>query len=366
MSPRTNLADPRIIGQREGGARSPRRFRLRAFSLVELLVAMAVLALVLVITASIVNETRKVWVSTMGMTSAFREARGAFESMTRRLSQATLNTYLDYVDEFGRTRAEVGAGFEPDEYARQSELHFVSGQAEDLLAGVETIPSGAALPGHAIFFQAPLGFADAQPNTDAQLVSLLNAVGYYVQYSDDSQWMPEFLQSTLEPKKRYRLMQMVQGSERLRIYDAPLTPTNRLSWFRDSLSANPVLARPVAENILTLVVWPRASDELENDTSGGDAVPPLTEDFTYDTKEYLTGATGRASLSRNQLPPQVQITLVALEEASAERLERMPDSEKAILAPGTLFKSSAPAATLQQDLAKLVDFLNSKGYVIES
>lgn len=323
---------------------------------------MAVLALVLVVTASIVNETRKVWVSTMGMTSSFREARAAFEAMSRRISQATLNTYLDYTDASGLSRAQAGAGFEPDQYSRQSELHFVAGQADDLLNGVSTIPSDALLPGNALFFQAPLGFADSPPTGGApQLVNLLNAVGYFVQYSDDSQWMPSFLKSKLTPKKRFRLMQMIQDSEKLRIYDTPLTLANRFNWFRDSLSANPVLARPVAENIVALVIWPRAAEELVNDSSSSDSVPPLTTDFGYDTKEYLAGGSTRATLSRNQLPPQVQITLVALDEVSAERLERLPESEKGLLAPGQLFTSSAPASSLKDDLDTLVDFLNSKG-----
>jgi uncharacterized protein (TIGR02599 family) len=52
--------------------------------------------------------------------------------------------------------------------------------------------------------------------------------------------------------------------------------------------------------------------------------------------------------------------LVALDEASAERLESLPESEKSLLAPGQLFTSSAPAASLKEDLDTLVTFLNSK------
>lgn len=151
-------------------------------------------------------------------------------------------------------------------------------------------------------------------------------------------------------------MQMIQGTERLSIYDTPLTSANRFNWFRDGLSANPVLARPVADNILILVAWPRAAEEYDNDQRSSDTVTPLTANYAYDTKEYLSAGT---DLTRNQLPPMVQITLVAIDELSASRLEELPAASKTLLQPGALFTDSAPAATYWDDLDQLTDFLDS-------
>ena len=68
----------------------------RAFTLVELLVAMAVLTLIMLVLVSITNSTSVIWRSTTSEVEQFRAARNAFESMTRRISQATLNTCWDY------------------------------------------------------------------------------------------------------------------------------------------------------------------------------------------------------------------------------------------------------------------------------
>ena len=104
-----------------------------AFTLVELLVSMTIVLLLLVVLVGMVNLTSSLWRGTNGHIEQFRQARAGFDSLTRRLSQSTLNTYLDYVDANGRPRTSVAstadtvAAFVPDHYARQSELRFISG-----------------------------------------------------------------------------------------------------------------------------------------------------------------------------------------------------------------------------------------------
>ncbi|RYD84734.1 MAG: prepilin-type N-terminal cleavage/methylation domain-containing protein, partial [Verrucomicrobiaceae bacterium] len=118
-----------------------------AFTLVELMVSMAVISLVMVILLSTVDQTQRIWKRSTNKISQFQAARSAFDSLTRNLSQATLNTYygVEY-DPLGNPRG----------YHRESELHFVSGKAAQpkLLGGDESIH-----PTHAIFFQAPLGIS---------------------------------------------------------------------------------------------------------------------------------------------------------------------------------------------------------------
>ncbi len=116
------------------------------FTLVEILVAMAVLALIMVMLLTITVQISDMWRKTTGKIEQFRSARDAFDSMSRRINQATLNTYWDYDDPITPTR-----------YVRQSELRFICGQTETL-AGKPASPKRWAM--HGIFFQAPFGFTE--------------------------------------------------------------------------------------------------------------------------------------------------------------------------------------------------------------
>lgn len=305
-----------------------------AFTLVELLVSMAVLALILLVTMSIVNSTQKISRQTTGQLSSFREAQAAFDSLTQKVGQATLNANFDYDPPFNEG--------DPEDYVREADLHFVSGAASDL------VPASLDRRGHAIFFQAPLGFTDRPLGVGVQLTNLLNAVGFFVTYGDDSGWRPDFLDSISSPSKRYRLMQVVQSSERLAVYAKEMTAANRFDWFQEPLGATPALARPIAENVIAAVILPKES------TAG--STTPLTTDYSYDTKAYLEDAT--AELSRNQLPPFLQVTLVALDEASAIRFEQKFGGTAPLLQPGALFTNPA---NYDADMDRLTAFLGEEG-----
>ena len=81
-----------------------------AFTLVELMVSVVIVMLLMLLLLTITDATRKTWVTTTARAEQFRGARAGFESMTRRLSQATLNTYWDYFDASGAARTpEKGA-----------------------------------------------------------------------------------------------------------------------------------------------------------------------------------------------------------------------------------------------------------------
>ena len=67
-----------------------------AFTLLEILVSCAALALLLVFMVSITGMVQTTYRRTQGKAEQFREARVAFEAITRRLAQSTLNTYWDY------------------------------------------------------------------------------------------------------------------------------------------------------------------------------------------------------------------------------------------------------------------------------
>ena len=153
------------------------------FTLVELLVAMAILAIIMLLVTQMVGDTSKVWTKTSGKIDAFRQARLGFEEMTTELAQATTNTYWDYFNAAGQNVAQwnatgTTAPFVPVAYGRQSELHFVSGNAKATgladNAGNTRIYYNNSYT-HGIFFSCPLGYA--AHSTYSVLNSLLTATG---------------------------------------------------------------------------------------------------------------------------------------------------------------------------------------------
>ncbi len=118
----------------------------------DLLVSTVILAIILVVIFSITQQTGRVWKSSQAKIESFQSARAAFESLTRKLSQATLNGYYDYFDANGRTPKDPSYDGKPARYGRQSDLHFISGP------GLLTHPAQVS---HAVFFQAPLGYSNA-------------------------------------------------------------------------------------------------------------------------------------------------------------------------------------------------------------
>jgi uncharacterized protein (TIGR02599 family) len=180
---------------------SARLLRSRAgFSILEVLVASAVLALLLVAMMSMTDQVQKTYRSTLGKAEQFREARVAFESITRRLSQATLNTYWDY-----------DSPTTPTKYLRQSELRFLSGNASGLLSGVTPAISSTT---HAVFFQAPFGFTSN--STYGGMESMVNTWGYFIEFGSDSVLRPDPVNTAGVPVKyRFRLYEMMEPSETL-------------------------------------------------------------------------------------------------------------------------------------------------------
>ncbi len=307
----------------------PRSVSRRAFSLIELLLSIGVLAMLMAILMGMVNAVVQHTTASSARTEAFEASRNAFEAITRRISQATLNTYWDYDDPDA-----------PARYLRRSELRFVSG-ASSTLIGTER-PASVT---HAAFFQAPLGQVD-----DPSLIplnSLLNTWGYYVEKNSDESFLPPL--NGLRARERYRLMEMREPSEKLAVFELtsgnPENPSH--DWFKIPLQ-EPGYQRIVAENVIALIILPKLS---ERDDPGGFALPG--DAFVYDSAQQGQGS-GLFS-SKNQLPPLVQVTLVAIDEASALRLE----SGSADLDLDGLFLRAHPL-DFKRDLEALEDQLNAQ------
>jgi uncharacterized protein (TIGR02599 family) len=298
--------------------------RARGFTLVELMVSMTVLSLILVLMFQITSNTSKLWQHTRARIDAFQAGREAYETVTANLSQAMLNTYWDYADKDGKARSDLKTdadkqNFIPKNYVRQSDLQFTSGPSSTLLATATGL-TGDRTSTDAVFFQAPLGVT----NTPNGLANLLNATGYFIQFSDDTNERPKFLQSSnvIPTRYRYRLMELRQATEKFSLYaDTAKSTSNTFQskkWFLDALNLDPDTRHTVAENVIALILLPKRSP---NDKPSGSAPPTLAPDYNYDSRLYESKLSDPyAKISRNQLPPMVQVTMVVVDEKSIQRL----------------------------------------------
>ncbi|MEA3209289.1 MAG: hypothetical protein QOE70_2346 [Chthoniobacter sp.] len=310
-------------------ARPIRREPAGAFTLVELMVSMAVLSLIVVLLASITNQTSSVWRRTTGKAEQFRQVRAGFEAMTNRLSQATLNTYWDYDNRLF-----------PTKYERRSDLRFICGPADDVLGGRI---AGREQVTHCVFFQAPLGITDALTPGGSKkyggFENLLCSWGFYLDFGDDKDLRPPFITERLAPLQyRFRLMEFWQPAEENKIYqytsglDALQNPKNRSytdrTWFTAMLNSGKPPVHVVAQNVIALIITPRLAQADEKEIKGGAAfsdLSPLAPNYLYDSSPPKSGvADARYKDGRvnpvNQLPPILQVTMVAIDENSAARL----------------------------------------------
>lgn len=312
--------------------------RYAGFSLVEILVSMSILTMLAVLMAGIVKQTSTIWSSTHNKIDQFRAARDGFESMTQRVSQSTLNTYLDYPRDSNGNPVLTSAS-----YIRQSELRFISGPG---------LTDGYANPAytHAIFFQAPIGMTDDQPNYGG-LQNLLNTWGYFIEYSDDSKARPPFLNTPV--KSRFRLMEFMQSAEDMSLYAHTSGTTGYIGytgheWYMDALENTAPPVHVIADNVIALVILPRLSpNDLDN---GGNpfASSALAPNYLYDTSGIGAAANGGGNAaalnSKNQLPPIVQITMVAIDEPSAIRMrpQVLADLQDRLHSTSGVFCGNAP------------------------
>ncbi len=337
----------------------------RGFTIVELLAAMAVFIGLMLLLVTATNQTGDMWRRSSAKIEQFQQARRGFEAVTRRVSQATLNTYFDY-EYPTKPDGKPDRSKPPIGYKRQSELRFRSGQAETLLGK----KSGVPRPTHSIFFQAPLGFVDddAGAGNSAKshkpLNNLLNTWGYFLEVDDDSELIPEFIKGTIPERVRSRLVEMMEPSEYLSM-DNPSTDKDGatidknydkpayLDWFRIPAS-KPERVRVLSENILAMVILPRLTQQDELARARVNKKGTLCPRYDYDSKRISNSAAAiaapTASLSdndgdlnpKNQLPPVVTIAMVAIDENSARRLAAISASDRTFgLGINDLFLESA-------------------------
>ncbi len=322
--------------------RSSGRKNTAAFTLVEVLVAAAILVAMVGFLLTVMDQTARIWSSTSAKVEQFREARNAFERVSSRLAQATLNTYWDYDNATAPTR-----------YERRSELRFIADNAATLLGTSGTTRRMT----HAVFFNAPMGLAATDGNRG--LSNALNALGFFVEFGDDTSQRPSFITpDMIGPRWRFRLMEFSQPTEKFSLYQFtngnPGVKTT--AWFTGDVNstASSGMKRVVGENVIAFILTPRLAKAEETPLQTNATHSPLAPAYSYDS----TNTSSKPQLNpRNQLPPVMQLTMVAIDEKSAERLDL--DSAKSDvfgIVSSNLFKNTAnftaDLATLETTLAQ--------------
>lgn len=326
--------------------------RLRGFTLIEVMISMVILAIILLVSVQVLNQTQRTWKQGVARVEQFREARMAFESITQNIRQAVLNTYEAYQYNTGTTPTiPTSASQAPIRYIRQSELQFVTGQAAMLL------PGGAAsnLVTHAMFFQARLGLSD-RPGYEG-LNRLLCGRGYFIMGSSDSAFRPAHVTTD---RTRFRLWEYRPPAEENTVYavspgqwfvKAPVEAVNGSETI-----TQPASTRPIAENIIALIISPQVTaDDAKYKSKQPWWIAP---NYAYDSTKKDNVSPDNAQGTQHMLPPRVVVTLVAIDESSARALADRSGqgSPPSLVAPSLFTKCTE----LQNDLQTLEKKLNAE------
>lgn len=355
---------PRLPGSRQSG-----------FSLIEMLVATVVLAMAMLVIVQAIGRVQDTWTSTHSRVREFQDARGALETISRRLNRAVLNSRWIWN---GDTNSET--------LTLDSDLHFVCGPTADLL------PSSASSVGHAVFFQAPMGYAgseQAQNSTAAQspdyrtLPNVLNTWGYYVEFGKDERDLPLHLTSSQSPtaqsskRHRFRLMEFRQPAHELELFNMKsgqppvsilpkLTSQDELyEWFRDPVSKAPSSQENrcaiVAENVLALIILPGKPPDAQGVTATDLEEYELAPDYLYDSRRFQwEPASELAEPTRHRLPAALSISVIVLDET---QWAAMADDEAS--REGSQLRSSVAglfrrASNYDRDVGSLIGDLNRR------
>ena len=137
--------------------------------------------------------------------------------------------------------------------------------------------------------------------------------------------------TTRTPKWRYRLMELYQPSQNLSIYflNPSVAYSGTGSWYYLGLNPTSGSAPTIitSENIIALIVRPEsatasAAANVSSNNSNTNVVE-IAPNYKSDTKAYAppnNSPDNYSLLAKNQLPPLVQVTMVAIDADSATRL----------------------------------------------
>ena len=130
--------------------------------------------------------------------------------------------------------------------------------------------------------------------------------------------MPSFVKVRVAPKYGFRLKEWKVPSESLTLYSQSSGNPNylgaaSLGWI-DFTSAASLKAHTLAENVIALIVTPKIT------VSGTSATVLANSGYVYNSRNDSTAAGAVDTQQKHQLPPVVEVILVAIDAVSAQRL----------------------------------------------
>lgn len=258
------------------------------------MVASAILAVMMGLISLAIRQMAGGIKTSTAKVDAFQSARTGFEAVSRTLGVATLNTYWDYFDSSRQPRSAANAStFQPATYGRQSDLHFL------ITNNFFTTTNTLTPVGHSVFFQAPLGYFTNTSSTNTP--GSLNPCGFFVAYGNDPT-RPNL--PGINDRPRFRLYQWLPSSDSLTVVSSSGRITNS-AWVTPTNGV-----RPLAENIIAFVI------RVPSTNSSGYS----TNATNYGWDSLTAWTTTNQPAQMHQLPPLVNITMVAVEEAAVNRL----------------------------------------------
>lgn len=348
--------------------------RRAGFTLVEMIVAMAVIASAMVVVVQAMARVQDTWSATNAKVREATDARAGFEALMRTIPRAVLNP-----------RWVTDSNEESPSLLRDSDLHFVCGPATDL------ITSTTLTVGHAIFFQAPSGLyaTDDRTTTSSSkaeydtLPNMLNAWGYFVEFGEDPVQEPSFLSNSSlgltqsSRRYRFRLMEFRQPAHELELFAMNTNDdqSSQLStaadqhslyeWFNEPLRETDTSGKRrcavAAENILALIILPvNPGDTASLYTSGGSSTSSATE-YLYDSRQFQWNtADVHSEERRHRLPLAVQLSLIVLDERDWSKLTDDEASQAGAELRGLVTPKFESPENFSSDMGSITGELNRR------
>ena len=157
-------------------------------------------------------------------------------------------------------------------------------------------------------------------------------MGFFVEFNNDANLATRSLKPAFIPgdKWRYRLMDLRQDSMDLAVFN-----TTGNAWISNAMATGRE-ARPIGDNVITLVFLAR--------DSAGNPLSSQPNSYVYDSRDKSSTNTW------NQLPAQIQVSMVVIDEDSAARLAALNGSTAPALVNPAYFVTPSMFA---QDLSNL-------------
>jgi uncharacterized protein (TIGR02599 family) len=282
--------------------------RGRAFTILELLTAMAIFTFMVVALVGITGQAGNIWKNGEGQNQRRANGRALLQNIARELQQAALPVSLP---------ARQGAS------SGQANLQFIANVSDNPSNNTE-IPAGLLNP-HAVFWQAPIA-RDASAGD-------LACIGYFVKWDT----------SGTRPKAQL-CRYFVDPSDTANYLVYELNGNAAVDWLSNISTVAPSTADDLqgwfADNIIAF--WVRCLDEYGQPITRTADGTILHNGYGFDSRQGYTDSTGRVHPAP-ALPAAVDLAMVTLDQQTAARLNTPIQADV------------GPSADFQQDIA---DFVN--------